>query len=62
MDFIMGIQNVGNKLVIMVVVYGLSKDAIFYSLAHPFTPSSVVEAFMDHIFELHGMPTSIVSY
>jgi hypothetical protein len=61
MDFIMGLPKVGNKSVIMVVVDHLSKDAHFCALAHPFTPSSVSQVFMDHIFKLHGMPTSIVS-
>jgi hypothetical protein len=61
MDFIMGLPKVGNKSIIMVVVDHLSKDAHFCALAHPFTPSLVSQVFMDHIFKLHGMPTSIVS-
>jgi hypothetical protein len=60
MDFTMGLPKQGNKSVIMVVVDHLSKDAHFCSLAHPFTHSSVVRAFMDQIFKLHGIPTSII--
>jgi hypothetical protein len=60
MDFIVGLPKVGNKSIIMVVVDHLSKVAHFCALAHPFTPSSVAQAFMDKIFKLHGMPTSIV--
>jgi hypothetical protein len=51
---------VGNKSVIMVVVDHISKDSHVCSLDHPFTPLSVAQAFMDQIFKLHGMPTSIV--
>jgi hypothetical protein len=54
-------QSQGNKSVIMVVVDRLSKYAHFCTLPHPFTPTLVAQAFMDQIFKLHGMPTSIVS-
>eukprot|EP00253_Pinus_taeda_P036585 PITA_36585 len=61
MDFITGLPKSGNKSVIMVVVDRLLKYAHFYALPHPFTPTLVVQSFMDQIFKLHGMPTSIVS-
>eukprot|EP00253_Pinus_taeda_P007116 PITA_07116 len=61
MDFITGLTNSGNKLVIMVVVDRISKYAHFCALPHPFTPTLVAQTFMDQIFKLHGMPTSIVS-
>jgi hypothetical protein len=44
----------------MVVVDHISKYAHFCALQHPITASSVAQIFMDHIFELHGMPHSIV--
>jgi hypothetical protein len=62
MEFIVGLPKAGNKLVIMVVVDGLSKYAHFYVLPHSFTPALVAQVFLDHIFKLHGIPTSIVSY
>ena len=61
MDFITGLPKSGNKSVIMVVVDRLSKYAHFCALPHPFTPTLVAQYFMDQIFKLHGMPTSIVS-
>jgi hypothetical protein len=61
MDFIAGLPKEDNKSVIMVVVDCISKSSHLFSLTHPFTPSLVAQAFMDQIFKLHYMPTSIVS-
>ena len=55
-----GSPKVGNKLVIMVVVDRLSKYAHFFFVQHPFTPVIVVQFFLDHIFKLRGMSTSIM--
>jgi hypothetical protein len=60
MDFIVGLPKSGNKSIIIVVVYHLSKYAHFYALQHPFTTSIVAQLFMDHVFKLNGMPHSIV--
>jgi hypothetical protein len=62
MDFIIGLPKLRNKLVIMVVVDRLSKYAHFSALQHPFTTSNVAQIFMDQVFNLHGMPHSIVFY
>jgi len=35
-------------------------QAFFCALRHPFTLALVAQSFMDQIFKLHGMPTSIV--
>ena len=61
MDFITGFPKSGNKSGLMVVVDKLFKYAHFCALPHPFTPALVAQYFMDQIFKLHGMPTSIVS-
>ena len=61
MDFITGLPKSRNKSIIMVVVDRLSKYAHFCALPRPFTPNLVAHCFMDQIFKLHGMPTSIVS-
>lgn len=44
----------------MVLVECLSKYAHFCALQHPFTFSIATQFFVDRIFKLHGMPTSIV--
>jgi hypothetical protein len=62
MDFIVGLPKARNKSIIMVVVDRLSMYADFCTLPHPFTLALVAQFFLDHIFKLHGMPTSIVYY
>jgi hypothetical protein len=61
MDFITSLPKSGNKSVIMVVVDRFSKYAHFFTLQHPFTASMIAQIFMDQVFNLHGMPHSIVS-
>jgi hypothetical protein len=61
MDFITGLPKSGNKSVIMVVVDRLSKYAHLCALQHSFTTSTMAQIFMDQVFNLHGMPHSIVS-
>jgi hypothetical protein len=60
MDFIVGFPKSSNKSVIMVVTDHLSKYAHLCALQHSFTTSTMAQIFMDHIFNLHGMPHSIV--
>lgn len=43
------------------VVDNLTKAAYFLALTHPYTAITVAQAYLDHIFKLHGFPTSIVS-
>lgn len=60
MDFIKGYLPL-RRNAIMVVVDRLTKYAHFIPLSHPYTAAMVARLFPDHIFKLHGMPTSIVS-
>ena len=61
MEFVVGLPKFGNKSVIMVVIDRLSKYAHFCALPHTFTPALVGQVFLDQIFKLHDMTTSIVS-
>ena len=61
MDFIQGIPKYGGKIVIFFVVDQLSKYSDFCAFSHPYTTSLVALIFMDQIFLLHGIPSSIVS-
>jgi hypothetical protein len=60
MDFIKGLPSSMGRNVILVVVDKLSKYAHFVPLSHPYTAGTVVKLFMDNIFKLHGMLTTIV--
>jgi hypothetical protein len=60
MDFMVGLPKVWKNSFIMVVVDHLSNYAHFCALPHPFTATLIAQVFLDHIFKLHGMPTSIV--
>ncbi|KAM1139920.1 hypothetical protein ACFX19_040757 [Malus domestica] len=61
MDFMTNLPPCKGKIVIWVVVDGLSKYAHFTTLNHPYTASLVAQLFMDNIFKLHGMPQSTIS-
>lgn len=60
MDFIEGLPQSTGKSVIMVVVDRLNKYAHFVALKHPYSASTVAEAFLNNIFKLHGLPNLIV--
>jgi len=59
-DFIVGLPKFGKKSVIMVLVDLLSKYAHVCAFPHLFTPALIAQVFLDQIFKLHGIPTSIV--
>lgn len=61
MDFITGLPKSSNKEVIFVVVNRLTKYGQFFSLSHPFSTVDVAHVFLDGVFKLHGLPTTIVS-
>ncbi|GJS54477.1 retrotransposon protein, putative, ty1-copia subclass [Tanacetum coccineum] len=48
------------KSMILVILDRLSKYSHFIALSHPFTVVKVVNAFMDHVYKLHGFPQVIV--
>ena len=61
MDFIYGLSRSQRMDVIMVVVDRLTKYVHFIALSHPYSAAKVAYLFAQHVFKLHGMPTSLVS-
>ncbi|GJY55317.1 retrotransposon-related protein [Tanacetum coccineum] len=61
MDFIDRLPMSSGKTVIMVVVGRLSKYAHFIPMSHPYSAIQVAQLFMDNVYKLHGLPTTIVS-
>ena len=61
MVFIEGLPKSYGKEVIFVVVDRFSKYAYFAALSHPFSAIDVAQAYLDHVFKLHGWPQSIIS-
>jgi hypothetical protein len=61
MDFIEGLP-VSNKFdTILVVVDKLTKFGHFIPLKHPFTATTVAQAFFDTVYRLHGLPKVIIT-
>jgi hypothetical protein len=61
LDFVTGLPKCEGKEVIMVVIDRLTKFAHFIALSHPYSTLSIVRAFLDNIYKLHGLPSSIIS-
>lgn len=61
LDFIDGLPMSAQKNSILVVVDRLTKYALFFALAHPYSTKKVVEVFVTGIMKLHEVPRSIVS-
>lgn len=60
-DFMEGLPPSGLANAILVVVDKFFKSAHFVPLRHPFTAKAVAKLFMDHVYRLHGLPTSIIT-
>jgi len=61
LDFVEGLPRSGQVDSILVVVDKYSKFAHFIALRRPFSALSVAKVFMEHVYKLHGLPTSIIS-
>jgi hypothetical protein len=61
MDCIEDLPTFNKQSVILVVVDKLTKYVHFIPLAYPYTAAKVASLFMQHVFKLHGLPSSIVS-
>lgn len=61
MNFIEGLPKLGMKDVIMVIVDCFSKYTHCIALRHPYFTLGVAKLFMNNVYKLHGLPTSITS-
>jgi hypothetical protein len=61
LDFVEGLPTSGHFNCILVVVDKYTKFAHFVPLKHPFTALSVAKVYMDNVYKLHGLPTSLIS-
>ncbi|GJU17803.1 retrotransposable element Tf2 [Tanacetum coccineum] len=61
MDFIDSLPESKGKTGILVVVDRLSKYAHFLAITHPYTARTIAQLFLDNIYKLHGLPSSIIS-
>lgn len=55
MDFVEGFPKVGGKSVVLMVVDRFSVHSHFIALGHPYSTTSVAQAFFDQIVRLHGL-------
>ena len=46
---------------VLVVVDRLAKYTHFMALSHPYTAAKVANVYLQSVFKLHGMPSTIVS-
>jgi hypothetical protein len=61
LDFIKGLPLSSGANCILVVVDKFTKYAHFVALKHPYTTASVAKIFIDQIYRLQSMPSSIIS-
>jgi hypothetical protein len=61
MDFVEGLPTSSKQNVILVSVDRFTKYVHFIPLSHPYMVSRVAFLFLQHMFKLHGLSSSIVS-
>lgn len=61
MDFVKGLLVNRGKSAILVVMDCYSMFAHFATLLYPYTAPKVAQIFMDEVFRLYGLPSSIIS-
>ncbi|KAF7149817.1 hypothetical protein RHSIM_Rhsim02G0207800 [Rhododendron simsii] len=61
MDFMERLPKSHGNTTIFVVVDRLTKYAHFMALRHPYTAKDVAQLFLDNVYKLYGLPSTIVS-
>ena len=61
MDFVEGLSTSSKQNVILVSVDRFTKYVHFIPLSHPYMVSRVAFLFLQHMFKLHGLSSSIMS-
>jgi transposase InsO family protein len=61
LDFIKGLPKSNKFDSILVVIDKFTKFGHFIPVKHPFTASSIAQAFMDTVYKNHGLPQVIIS-
>lgn len=61
LDFVEGLPKSIGFEVILVVEDRLTKYVYFVPVSQPYSAAKIASLYMQHIFKLHGMPSSIVS-
>lgn len=61
MDLVEGLPSVHGRNAILVVMDCLSKYGHFIPIKHPYFVPQIADVFVQEVFRLRGMPTSIVS-
>nr|GEV67106.1 reverse transcriptase [Tanacetum cinerariifolium] len=62
MNFIEALTRPQGYTIIFVVVDRLTTYAHFIPLSHPFTATQVAQEFIETVYKLHGLPTTIISH
>ena len=61
MDFVEGLPKSHMQSVVLVVVDRLTQYTHFMTLSHPYTIAKVANVYLQSVFKLHGMPSTIMS-
>jgi transposase InsO family protein len=61
MDFISGLPKFKGFEIILVIMDRLTKFVYFLPLKHPYTVVTIANTFFHHVYQNHGLPTSLIT-